>query len=933
MSNRLVSTEDSKMKHTIHLLALLSTCLTAAPSPAGEMQDPWFEAFRNPPAEAKPFVRWWWNGLRLREDEVIRQLDLLKYAGIGGIEINPIAQPPGSKALKDPEVEWLSPEWARMVRFTVDEAKKHGIITDLIVGSGWPFGAEFLEEKHMTQRMATAWFEIKGPQVFEAKVPELLSRVSFMDEERHWEAAPQPVLHSVTLAPETPRSIHEAIDVTSQIRDGKLRIDIPKGKHRIHVVALQRGFSSVVLGAPGARGPVLDHFNQEAVESFLKRMSDALNPAFDGRFGGPVRAVFCDSLELSRANWSDDFEAEFRKRNGYELRPWMPFILDFGNAPPVAPEMANAVGRARHDFSRLLVDLFQERFVEPYHAWCHAHGALSRYQSYGSPWHLGLLEGFMKTDIPEANNWLFSWGYRRHGFRVWIKYATSAAHLAGKRIVSVESMTNSRGVFRADLQLIKAADDLNFISGVSHSVLHGFNYSPPEAGFPGWVRYGTYFSEHNPWWPQLPNWTAYNARLSALFQNTTPVVSTAAIAPMADLWSQHGLNRDPFHIRPWYAHRLWETLSNCGSNTDYITDAILQGATYHQGALHFGPASYRTLILCDSNRIDPASAEALARHVAAGGQLVLVGATPEKSAAMVDAGAMDQRVREALQKIRESGGKRVIEIDPPADQAAFLEWTKELLKRLDDARTVVIRNPDEAVFFTHRRDAAGRDVLFFANAADERKTLDLAIKLPGTPVRWNPETGARHAFPLNGSLVLDAYESLLLVFESGNASAVKTAPAALPAPDAPGTGISGPWALTLEPITGESQSFELDKLQDFAESDDPRLNTFAGIAVYRKTLDPGQSSPEWLDLGSVHGTSSVTLNGTPLGTRWYGRHTYPIANAVRPGKNKLEIRVATTPFNHARTLRDDPAAARWIPDDIAGKPLPAGIAGPIHLID
>ncbi len=84
-------------------------------------------------------------------------------------------------------------------------------------------------------------------------------------------------------------------------------------------------------------------------------------------------------------------------------------------------------------------------------------------------------------------------------------------------------MTNTQGVFKASLEEIKQHDDMNFITGINHSILHGFNYSPPEAGFPGWIRYGAYFSEQNPWWPYLHKWVDYNARLSFVFQNSEPL--------------------------------------------------------------------------------------------------------------------------------------------------------------------------------------------------------------------------------------------------------------------------------------------------------------------------------------------------------------------------------------------------------------------------
>jgi hypothetical protein len=49
-----------------------------------------YELFRNPGLSYHPYVRWWWNGDKVEAKELIRELRLLKSAGIGGVEINPI---------------------------------------------------------------------------------------------------------------------------------------------------------------------------------------------------------------------------------------------------------------------------------------------------------------------------------------------------------------------------------------------------------------------------------------------------------------------------------------------------------------------------------------------------------------------------------------------------------------------------------------------------------------------------------------------------------------------------------------------------------------------------------------------------------------------------------------------------------------------------
>ena len=49
-----------------------------------------YKTFANPDARHRPYVRWWWNGARVNEQEILRELDVMHKAGIGGVEINTI---------------------------------------------------------------------------------------------------------------------------------------------------------------------------------------------------------------------------------------------------------------------------------------------------------------------------------------------------------------------------------------------------------------------------------------------------------------------------------------------------------------------------------------------------------------------------------------------------------------------------------------------------------------------------------------------------------------------------------------------------------------------------------------------------------------------------------------------------------------------------
>ena len=95
-----------------------------------------YKTFKNPDAQYSPFVRWWWNGLKIDEKEIARELDLMKEIGIGDVEINSIRFPGGADSLNFRTKPYLSDEWADMIAFTAEACKERGMICDMIGGSG-----------------------------------------------------------------------------------------------------------------------------------------------------------------------------------------------------------------------------------------------------------------------------------------------------------------------------------------------------------------------------------------------------------------------------------------------------------------------------------------------------------------------------------------------------------------------------------------------------------------------------------------------------------------------------------------------------------------------------------------------------------------------------------------------------------------------------
>ena len=119
--------------------------------------------FVDPPVGARPFFRWWWNGNRVDRAEITRQLEIMRAAGIGGVEVNPVAMPEQVLASQGDELIWLSDEWIDMLVHTIDEARMLGMEVDLIVGTGWPFGGEFLDPDETIQGVKILSIDLQGP--------------------------------------------------------------------------------------------------------------------------------------------------------------------------------------------------------------------------------------------------------------------------------------------------------------------------------------------------------------------------------------------------------------------------------------------------------------------------------------------------------------------------------------------------------------------------------------------------------------------------------------------------------------------------------------------------------------------------------------------------------------------------------------------------
>ncbi len=902
----------------IYLFSLAAHAATSLSGPPGQpaIQDKLYAAFQGHQEVARPCVYWWWQGNNVTSNEIVRHLDLMNQAGIGGVLIIPMAPQAGS-------MEWLSPDWWRMVRFTADEGAKRNMQTEVSAAYAWPSGAKFLKPEHALQTLTCVSEEINGPGTYEKKVDDFLE-TAFKGRR---------TTEFVRLVPETISGLEQVTDLMGSVRDGVLSFTVPPGKHTLYAGILRT--RARIKSSPHLNTPVLDYFNTNAVNAYLDYFEESSREAFGGKLGNALHGFYGDSTEIWPANWTGSFKEEFFRRRGYDLTPYLHFVTalypvserptyDLRPDPFVAsPEFADTLRRVRYDYSRTLVELFRDSWVRGVKRWSNEQGVPFRYQAYGHPWHIGIAENYMVPDIPEGNSWLNK--PEDHGWEIWNKYAAAGGHLTGRRKISCEAMTDVTGKFRTSLDVVKRTDDFNFITGMTEANLHGSCYSPADEPPPGRSQFGTFFNEHNTWWPYVPKWAQYNARLSHLFQSADPVVDVGILCPTADVWSDYGLHRGKFQTTPAYGYLLWKGFTQQGVTADYLHEEVLQQASFNDGRLEYGPMRYRLLVLCDVATMEPATAEAVERYVKAGGKLVIVGNLPDRSPSFTGAQANDQRVKTAFANILRDGGEKVIRMESPVAGINLAAWTGGMLDTAGLERRVVFSAPSENLLQVHYQ--AGDRELFFLSNQDAARTVSCSARfLTGskTPWRWDAETGGRAPYPIEADgqlkVQLGPSESLLLIFEP---DAAKGPAEEYRLPTEAGRTVKAVdtlWDLSLISFKGETTALHNQPLVDFAQS--PSLKGFAGVAEYETTvpLSPEEAAQgQVLDLGSINGVSEAWLNERHLGVRWYGVHQYSVKGLLKSGANQLRVKVTTVLYNGVNPETEERSSA--------------GMPGPVLLRD
>jgi hypothetical protein len=457
---------------------------------------------------------------------------------------------------------------------------------------------------------------------------------------------------------------------------------------------------------------------------------------------------------------------------------------------------------------------------------------------------------------------------------------------------------------------MKAEADLHFLQGVNQLIGHGWPYSPPEAGEPGWRFYAAaVFNDHNPWWIAMPDVASYFQRVSYLLRQGESANDAAVYLPTDDAYAGFVLGRDSVNqaMDGLIGPNIVSQILDAGYNFDFIDDVAIAKV----GIRH------KLLVLPNVERMPLATLQKIAAYAKNGGTVIATRRLPSLAPGMMEGARDTPRIRELAKGL-----------------PLVTDETK-LGERLHAALAPDLSASPE-IGFVHRK-LPFADIYFLANTSSHTVRSPVKFRPAGNAVQWNPLTGEESAL---GDLSLAPYESTVVVISKSPAPPKRTAP---PARE---LDITSGWKLTGGGQPLESWPTNFSGVGTYEKV----IKVPAGLAGPRVFLSFGEGTEvpaarrvngmrALLD-GPVRDAAVVYVNGKRAGSVWCAPFEVNLGGLLKAGENTIRIEVGNSALNAMAKgpLPDYKALTakfgeRFQAQDMeAVAPQPSGLLGRMKLI-
>jgi len=923
------------------------------------------ESFKNPPSDARPKVYWWCLNGNIDTLRARQEFKAMKEAGIGGFDLFEIGVTkedtmiPGGAA-------FMGKESLQRIKFAVDEAGKLGLTVGLNLASSWNAGGSWVQPEHGGKSLYASKIDLNGNSAAQSiKLP--FPEVSFSSEALigskkksliSFRSDGKPVYYEEIAILAIPAAMAKGkldttkiIDLTSFFNPEteELNWKAPAGNWEIYRYVCSNSGQQVVLPSNLSAGLTIDHFDALAVETHLMTFINRLLPVLGDFRKTALKSFYLASYEARGFVWTSTLPTEFRKLNGYDIRKFIPSLLN----PDLFDKETNE--KIQTDFKKTLSELMINNLYKKSKEICNRYGLKINSEAGGPgyPLYNGPAEPLKAQgaiDIPRGEFWINHSRVYRDGsdtidlLRV-VKEAAAASHIYEKGIVEEEAFTSFQHWQEGPIDM-KPYGDRAFCEGMNKVVFHGFSHNISSSGFPGFVYHaGTHFNDKRVWWPKAKPFVDYLARISAIFQKADFKANV--------LW-YYG-DKVPNSGRPKNTH------FKAGPGYDYEvinTDILINNLSVKEGKLFLtNGAEFDLLALEDEDKMNPEVLKKLIELVKQGA--TIVGEKPEQ---FTGAGSTDKDIVDQLwtgDKSLGQKGKIYSEITP-------LEMLQALAIQPDIDYLGIEQQLLDFIHFG-KEDV---EFYFVRNTQNEWFSRNVGFRQNHKiPEMWNPVTGEIvpvTIFNPKGNfttlpLTLAPFGSCFIVFKD---SAVKPlfntisgSGSIIPLLEFSTNGINileegtfklngsshsfsvnnkiksttldGPWEISFAKGWGAPEKVVFSKLVSWTTSETEGIKYYSGTATYKKNFQYGENEGTdragriYLDLGEISKVGEVWLNDQYLGITWTKPHRFDVTTIVKKGDNKITIEIANVWSN--RLTGDALTGKKYTNTNITSTILPSTV--------
>ena len=819
---------------------------------------------------AKAGIRWW-SGLSEGRTALQHCIDEYAKVGIGAVELMPVDNVQG----RGGKFSFLSPQWMEALRDVRAMADKHHIQVDVNSGAGLP--------------------------------P--------MDAMRGGAGQPEVVLEATAcklILLDTVVTTKVAKDLVLEVGEeekpyAKLLVqrDFPVNKRDYRrVIALyqsptrQRAEHAV----PGSGGYAVDVFDAAAVAHSIERLERAFSQT-----GTAHPGTIAIDYGLKGADWTPTLLDEFHRRRGYRIENHL-------------PALANGNAKVLTDYRQTMSELLYENYTRQWTQWCHSHGALVRNQMQGAPGNL--IDMYAAVDVPETGGApLMDFGIKglqtfegmareSGGSLARLKYASSAAHITGKRLTSSQAFSGVANPYAIPLSQMKPNIDLLFCAGVNRIFFQGASSGHQDEPWPqGQVPEGIDLSPGNPLWRDAPHLMKYVERCQNYLQWGNPDNDFLVYLPVGNLWAQNTprllMATDEQIADPKASDfiRALLAIDSLGYDCDFTSDSQLLATQFDGHRLRTAAGTtYKALVVPGDCTMPPEVRHHIDR-LEQGGAHVIRGWEQTDMARAAQPEAMKAELH--LHLIRRSNPSGHHYFMANLTQTDIDEWVMPAVECKDalwydpmTGETLAVETQDK---WLKVRLRSGQSMVL--------QTFD-RLQPQITELMGKQQLKPRSALPnLTEGNCIELKRGWKLRFEDSEPAVKKT--------------------------------FKPGHLRTW-ETLDKSTRSLMGTGIYENTFEVNRfqlnGSHTWqIDLGDVRESARVSINGHYVGCAWAVPFVLWFDKSVLvEGRNTVSIAVTNLAANRIHELKSPSNAPQkgkanaTLPTD--WRPLASGLNGPVRII-